>query len=59
MLFKKLKRAWADWLNRMANQNKAAFGSESLDCCRVGRENWQKIRNKEKRPERSAPVFAV
>lgn len=42
MLFKKLKRAWADWLNLMANQNKAAFGSEPLDCCRVGRENRQK-----------------
>ena len=55
MLFKKLKRAWANWLNRMASQNKAAFGSETLDCCRVGR----KIRNKEKRPGRSAPVFAV
>ena len=21
MLFEKLKQAWADWLNRMANQN--------------------------------------
>lgn len=42
MLFKKVKQAWADWLNRMANQNKAALGSESLDCCRVGRENRQK-----------------
>lgn len=42
MLFEKLKQAWADWLNRMANQNKAAFSSEPLDCCRVGRENRQK-----------------
>ena len=25
MLFKKLKQAWSNWLNRMANQNKAAF----------------------------------
>ena len=39
MLFKKLKQAWSNWLNRMASQNKAAFGSETLDCCRVGREN--------------------
>ena len=29
MLFEKLKQAWADWLNRMANQNKAAFGGEN------------------------------
>lgn len=29
MLFKKLKRAWSNWLNRMASQNKAAFGSEN------------------------------
>lgn len=42
MLLKKMKQAWADWLNRMANQNKAAFGSEPLDCCRVGRENHKK-----------------
>ena len=42
MLFEKMKQAWADWLNRMANQNKVAFGSETLDCCRVGRENRQK-----------------
>ena len=42
MLFKKLKRAWVNRLNRMASQNKAAFGSETLDCCRVGRENRQK-----------------
>ena len=42
MLFKKLKQAWVNWLNRMASQNKAAFGSETLDCCRVGRENRQK-----------------
>ena len=39
LLFKKLKQAWSNWLNRMASQNKAAFGSETLDCCRVGREN--------------------
>ncbi len=39
MLFQKLKQAWSNWLNRMASQNKAAFGSETLDCCRVGREN--------------------
>lgn len=39
MLFKKLKQAWSNWLNRMASQNKAAFDSETLDCCRVGREN--------------------
>ena len=32
MLFKKLKQAWSNWLNRMASQNKAAFGSETLDC---------------------------
>lgn len=31
MLFKKMKQAWADWLNRMANQNKAALGSEPLE----------------------------
>ena len=37
-----MKQAWADWLNCMANQNKVAFGSETLDCCRVGRENRQK-----------------
>ena len=24
MLFEKMQQAWADWLNRMANQNKAA-----------------------------------
>ena len=42
MLFKKMKQAWADWLNRMANQNKAALGSEPRDGCRVGRENRQK-----------------
>ena len=42
MLFKKLKQAWSNWLNRMANQNKAALGSEPLDCGRVGRENRQK-----------------
>lgn len=42
MLCKRMKQAWADWLNRMANQNKAAFGSEPLDCCRVGCENRQK-----------------
>ena len=35
MLFKKLKQAWSNWLNRMASQNKAAFGSETLDCCRA------------------------
>ena len=40
MLFKKLKQAWSNWLNRMASQNKAAF--ETLDCCRVGRENHKK-----------------
>ena len=58
MLFKKLKQAWADWLNRMANQNKAAFGSEPLDCCRVGRENRQKIRRK-KKTGAFCSVFAV
>ena len=35
MLFKKLKQAWSNWLNRMASQNKASFGSETLDCCRT------------------------
>lgn len=61
MLFEKLKQAWADWLNRMANQNKAAFGSEPLDCCRVGRENHKKklTAEKRKRPGQNAPVFAV
>ena len=59
MLFKKMKQAWADWLNRMANQNKAALGSEPLDCCRVGRENRQKNKKESHRPGRSAPVFAV
>ena len=44
MLFKKLKQAWLNWLNRMASQNKAAFGSETLDCCRVGRENIRQHR---------------
>ena len=42
MLFEKMQQAWADWLNRMANQHKAAFGSEPLDCCWVGRENHKK-----------------
>ena len=42
MLFKKLKQAWSNWLNRLANQTTAALGSEPLDCGRVGRENRQK-----------------
>ena len=50
MLCKKMKQAWADWLNRTANQNKAAFGSEPLDCCRVGRENHKK--NKQRKNEK-------
>lgn len=49
MLVKKLKQAWSNWLNRMASQNKAAFGSETLDCCRVGRENRQKNKKKRKK----------
>ena len=57
MLFKKLKQAWSNWLNRMANQNKAALGSEPLDCCRVGRENRQK--NKKSLVFISVPLYLL
>lgn len=36
-----LKQAWTRFLARLAAQNQASFGSEPLDCCRVGRENKQ------------------
>ena len=42
MIFSKIKQAWERFLARMAKQNQASFGSEPLDCCRVGRENRSK-----------------
>ena len=59
MLFKKLKQAWSNWLNRMANQNKAALAAKRSTAAASAAKTGRKIRNKEKRPGRSAPVFAV
>ncbi len=42
--------AWADWLNRMAHQNKVAFGRETHDCCRRRAQNRRNNTNQEKRP---------
>lgn len=40
-MLQKIKQAWTRFLARLTAQNQASFGSEPLDCCRVGRENKQ------------------
>lgn len=41
-MFKAIKQAINDFLNKLANENKKSFGNERLDCCKLDRPNDKK-----------------
>jgi len=36
-MLKKMKKAIADFLNKLAKSSQQEFGSERLDCCKIDR----------------------
>ncbi len=39
LLLKRLREKWNHYLERLSNANKATFGDETPDCCKLNRKN--------------------
>jgi hypothetical protein len=44
MLFIKIKKAWNNFLEKLAKENEKSFGGQKLDCCQLN--NKSKIKGK-------------
>jgi hypothetical protein len=41
-ILKRIKAAWARYLEEMAEENKKSFGTGKLDCCQLNKEKNKK-----------------